>query len=108
MLDFILTVAPWIILAAAPVALFGVLCAINRICIRVTRKRIAAAYLLIAWGWGCVIFALLDYLVHSTPLFWPLLLIVGVMLLALGNAGLFFADRRENCTICVRQRGACP
>lgn len=109
LVDLISTLLPWGILATAPVALFGVVCAINRICVKVTRKRIAAAYVLIAWGWGAVIFALLDYLVHATPMFWPAAILSGVGFLSVGNALLFLVDRRRNCALCLQQRErSCP
>lgn len=101
--DRILLLSALAVLIAAPVALFGVLCALNRMQVRVTRKRIATSYVLIAWGWGAVLAGVLDYLVHQPPIFWPSPLLAGVALLAIGNAALFLTNRRKNCLDCVQK-----
>lgn len=84
------------ILLAAPVALWGALCAINAINIHTTRPNIAAGFLCCVIGWGGLIFAGLDYLIGDAPLFWPLLMLLGVMMLSIGNATIHLGNRR-NC-----------
>lgn len=83
------------ILMFSPAALWGALCAINSMRWRETRRAVAFSFLLIAWGWGAVTFAAIDYLVHGSLLFWPYLLLFGVMLLAGGNSILYLMNRRE-------------
>lgn len=91
------------ILLFSPAALWGALCAINSMGPD-TRRSIAWSFLVIAWGWGAVIFAGVDYLVHGAPLFWPYLLLFGVLLLAGGNGLLHFANRRDcRCLGCPGQ-----
>lgn len=89
------------ILAFAPFALWGALCALNAMRWRETRRSVAAAFLMIAWGWGAVTFAAVDYLAHGSPLFWPRLMLFGVAMLAAANALLHFVNRRDcRCTGC--------
>jgi len=83
------------ILAASPIALWGALCALNSMSRPTTRPSVAFSFLLIAWGWGAVAFAAIDYLVHGSPMFWPRLLLFGVLLLAGGNGVLHLANRRD-------------
>ena len=102
MLDSILRAAPWAILFAVPIALFGVLCRINRMDWWRSPRPVVLSYLIIAIGWGCVLFGTMDYLAHSPPMWWPVFLLLGLMLLAVGNAALFLADRRKHCAACPR------
>jgi hypothetical protein len=89
------------ILLAAPFALWGALCALNAVDIRSTRPGIAAGFLLCVIGWGALIAAGLDYLVGDAPLFWPLVLLLGVLLLSIGNAAIYLLNRRRcGCPSC--------
>lgn len=91
------------VLICSPVALWGALCALNAMRWRETRRSVAFSFLLIAWGWGAVAFASVDYLVHGSPRFWPGLLLLGVLLLSGGNAVLHLANRRDcRCLGCPR------
>lgn len=102
MLDYAIKVAPWAILCAVPVALFAVLCRLNRICWHQSPRGIAIAYALIAIGWGCALFGTMDYLMHPPATWWPTFLLLGLALLSVGNAALFLADRRRRCRSCSR------
>lgn len=84
------------ILLAAPFALWGALCALNAVDVQTTRLGIAAGFLCCVVGWGGLIFAGCDYLIGDAPLFWPLLMLLGVMLLSIGHAAIYFGNRR-NC-----------
>jgi len=105
MIDFLMI----LILAGAPVALFGALCALNAMDGYTTRKAISGAFLLVAWGWAALIFAAGDYLLHRDPHFWPVALLGGVACLALGNALMFVANRRRcDCVGCPGRRRVSP
>ena len=98
-----------LILLAAPVALFGALCALNAMDGYTTRKGIALSFLLVAWGWAALIFAAADYLLHADPHFWPLSLLSGIACLAIGNALMFIANRRRcDCVGCPGRRRVSP
>lgn len=89
------------ILITAPWALWGVLCALTAINVRTTRSSHAAGFLLCAIGWAVLIAVGLDYLVSAAPLFWPLAMLIGVLLLSLGNAAIYLANRRScSCPSC--------
>lgn len=89
------------ILLAAPFALWGALCALNAMDVRTTQTSIAAGFLCCAIGWAGLIAAGLDYLSGDTPLFWPLAMLLGVLLLSIGNAILYLANRRTcSCPAC--------
>ena len=93
----------WAILLAAPVSLFGVLCAINRMHISTTQRPIMVGFVLCAWGWGALIFAALDYLVHAAPMVWPQVLLGGVLCLAVGNSVIYLGKRRRHCADCANR-----
>ncbi len=92
----------WLILLCAPVALYGALCAVNAIDPKAVPGAISAGFVLVAIGWGAVLIAAMDYLVHREPVFWPVALTLGLAFLAIGNAGIYLGNRRR-CT-CV----GCP
>jgi hypothetical protein len=95
----------WCIALAAPVALFGALCALNAIRLGDTHWPVAAAFLCIAWGWGVVLAGAVDYLAPSTPPIWPLAIAGGAALLAIGNAALYLVNRRTcGCVGCPGRR----
>ena len=105
MMDFLM----WLILAGAPVALFGALCALNVMDGNTARKGVALSFLLVAWGWAALIAAAADYLLHADPHFWPLSLLAGVACLAIGNATMFLANRRRcDCVGCPGRRRVSP
>jgi hypothetical protein len=85
---------------AALIALYGVLCALNACKPGRTPKRISYSFLMISWGWGLTIFAILDVLLFgktSENVFGSVIFPVGVTLLATGNAVLYLVNRRA-CT----------
>lgn len=92
-----------VILLAAPVSLFGVLCAINRMHVSTTQRPLMVGFVLCAWGWGALIFAAIDYQVHAAPLFWPKVLLGGVMCLAIGNSVIYLSKRRRHCAACANR-----
>lgn len=89
------------ILLAAPVALWGALCALNAVDVRSTRPSIAVGFLCCVIGWGGLIFVGVDYLLGDEPLFWPLLMLLSVLMLSLGNAVIYLGNRRQcGCPSC--------
>lgn len=89
------------ILLTAPVSLWGALCALSAIDVRHTRTGIAAGFFFCVVGWGSLIAAGADYLLGPTPLFWPLAMLLGVLLLSIGNATIFLANKRDcTCQAC--------
>lgn len=89
------------ILLTSPCALWGVLCALNAMDVRRTRPGIAAGFLCCAIGWGGLIAAGVDYLLGDAPLFWPLMMLLGVLLLSIGNATIYLMNRRTcGCQYC--------
>jgi uncharacterized membrane protein YfcA len=89
------------ILLSAPFAVWGALCALAKMEIKSTRPTIAAGFLSCVIGWGGLIFAALDYLTGAAPLFWPLAMLASVLMLSVGNAAIYLANRRAcTCPAC--------
>lgn len=92
----------WLVLLCAPVAMYGALCAVHAIDPKAVPGAISAGFVLVSVGWGAIVLAAIDYLVHRDPVAWPAVLMLGLAALAVGNAGIYLGNRRR-CT-CV----GCP
>lgn len=104
-----LKLACWLLLAIVPIAVWGVLCAINKMNHRRVPRLIASAWILISWGWAWVIGSAIDTL-YLMPVgtVSPLLLVAAVFL-ASGNSLLFIASRRDcRCAGCPGRRPDSP
>lgn len=84
------------ILVLAPVAFFGACCAITAMVPRKTPLRIIAPFVLIAGGWAFIMGSGASYLLDESTVFWPHLMLIGVVALAIGY-GLLFLVNRRNC-----------
>lgn len=93
------------ILIFAPFAAWGALCALAAMDPKATAPTIAGGFLSCVFGWGGMIFAAIDYLIAAmtgdAPMFWPLAMLASVLLLAVGNAAIYLANRRTcACPFC--------
>jgi hypothetical protein len=86
-----------IVMVAACVSLWGVVCAVNAMFWRHTKPTIAFGFWLAAVGWGAEILVGVAYLVHVPPVIWIGVLFFGLACLAIGNAAIFLGNRRQCC-----------
>lgn len=89
------------ILLCSPIAAWGAFCALAAMDVKTTRPTIAAGFLSCVIGWGGMIFAAIDYLTGAAPKFWPIALLLSVLMLSIGNAAIYLANRRTcTCPYC--------
>lgn len=93
------------ILVCSPFAGWGAVCALAAMDRKTTAPLIAGGFFAVVIGWGGMIFAAIDYLagavLGNAPKFWPIAMLFSVLLLAIGNAAIYLANRRTcTCPYC--------